>query len=77
MSTTKKYISVDAANDTTNDTIKMQNPDNEVTCAKLETTDPYDNTIKDATDIFFSKKDFDGLDVVTIDDPGFTLEELG
>ena len=53
MSTTKKYISVDAANDTTNDTIKMQNPNNEVH-GTLYTKDS-NNQQKDIREIFIKK----------------------
>ena len=77
MSTTKKYISVDAANDTTNDTIKMQNPNNEVH-GTLYTKDS-NNQQKDIREIFIKKdalENIDEIDVSEDSDPGFNIETI-
>ena len=64
MSTTKKYIAVDAANDTTNDKIIMNN-ENNVVCGTLKTKDENDN-MTDINDIFFKKGDFETVEEVEI-----------
>lgn len=77
MSTTKKYIAVDAADDTTNDTIKMQNPDNEVH-GTLYTKDSNGNQ-KDINEIFLKKdalNDIEEIDVSEDADPGFNIETI-
>lgn len=77
MSTTKKYISVNAADDTTNDTIKMQNPDNEVH-GILYTKDSNDQQ-KDIRDIFVKKDALAGIEEIDVSedaDPGFNIETI-
>ncbi len=77
MSTTKKYIAVDADDATTNDTIKMQNPDNEVH-GTLYTKDSKDQQ-KDIREIFIKKDALDGIEVINDAenaDPGFTLDTV-
>lgn len=77
MSTTKKYISVDAADDTTNETIKMQNPDNEVH-GILYTKDSNDQQ-KDIRDIFVKKDALAGIEEIDVSedaDPGFNIETI-
>lgn len=77
MSTTKKYISVDAADDTTNDTIKMQNPDNEVH-GTLYTKDSNDQQ-KDIREIFIKKDALDDIEEIDVSedaDPGFNIETI-
>lgn len=47
----KKYISVDSENNKTQDCIKMENEENEVTAGQIRTKDSSD-TFKDIKEIF-------------------------